>query len=184
MLVRSKVFAEDKTSPAPFVVTPPLFRLDGGQQSRLRIVKTDTSQQVKGRESLNWLCVTGIPPKSGDAWGSKDANAAAATLNVQVSVGSCLKLIERPASVDGHPEDEGGKLSWRLNGGHLTVTNPTPYYMNLTNVMIGGVPVEKLDYVAPGGSRIFNVSPGAARNIVWQVVTDFGGKSRSWTAAL
>ncbi|WP_339735666.1 fimbria/pilus periplasmic chaperone, partial [Aeromonas sp. HMWF014] len=40
MLVRSQVFAEDKTTPAPFLVTPPLFRLDGQQRSRLRVVHT------------------------------------------------------------------------------------------------------------------------------------------------
>ncbi|MCZ5740328.1 fimbria/pilus periplasmic chaperone [Escherichia coli] len=40
MLVQSEVLAEDRKGKAPFVVTPPLFRLDGLQSSRLRIVRT------------------------------------------------------------------------------------------------------------------------------------------------
>lgn len=40
MLVQSMVFDEDKKSPAPFITTPPLFRLDGSQTSRIRIVRT------------------------------------------------------------------------------------------------------------------------------------------------
>lgn len=40
MLVQSEVLAENQKDPAPFVVTPPLFRLDALQSSRLRIVRT------------------------------------------------------------------------------------------------------------------------------------------------
>lgn len=40
MLVQSKVTDEDHKTPSPFLVTPPLFRLEANQQSRLRIIRT------------------------------------------------------------------------------------------------------------------------------------------------
>lgn len=42
VLVQSEIYAENRTDPGPFIVTPPLFRLDGQQQNRLRIVSTET----------------------------------------------------------------------------------------------------------------------------------------------
>ncbi|MEF9898154.1 MAG: fimbria/pilus periplasmic chaperone [Pseudomonas sp.] len=67
ILVQSVVLGEDTKSKAPFVVTPPLFRLEGQQQSRLRIVRTG-GDFANDRESLQWLCVNGIPPKADEAW--------------------------------------------------------------------------------------------------------------------
>ncbi|EHO3245598.1 fimbria/pilus periplasmic chaperone, partial [Escherichia coli] len=62
MLVQSEVLAEDQKGAAPFVVIPPLFRLDALQSSRLRIVRTG-GDFPSDRESLQWVCVKGIPPK-------------------------------------------------------------------------------------------------------------------------
>ena len=44
----------------PFIITPPLFRLDGNQQNLLRIVNTG-GQLPTDRESLYWLNVKAIP---------------------------------------------------------------------------------------------------------------------------
>lgn len=68
VLVQSSVKSvNEKDGEAPFVVTPPLFRLDPKQQSRLRVVMTQ-DVKVKDKESLYWLCAMGIPPEQGDAW--------------------------------------------------------------------------------------------------------------------
>lgn len=92
MLVQSEVLAEDRKGKAPFVVTPPLFRLDGLQSSRLRIVRTG-GVFPEDRESLQWLCVKGIPPKSGDRWADdKNRNKADDRVSLQMnfSVNSCM----------------------------------------------------------------------------------------------
>lgn len=67
ILVQPKLARGDKKTAANFMVTPPVFRLDGGQQSRLRIVRVG-GEYPKDRESLDWLCVTGVPPKADDEW--------------------------------------------------------------------------------------------------------------------
>ncbi|MEB7742644.1 fimbria/pilus periplasmic chaperone, partial [Escherichia coli] len=67
VLVQSEVLKEDRTGGAPFVVTPPLFRLDGQQSSRLRIIRTGGNFPTD-RESLQWLCVKSVPPRAEDKW--------------------------------------------------------------------------------------------------------------------
>ncbi|ARZ01098.1 fimbria/pilus periplasmic chaperone [Yersinia ruckeri] len=186
ILVRSQVFAENKTSPAPFVVTPPLFRLDGQQQSRLRVVNTG-GQMPSDRENLNWLCVTGIPPQSDDAWAAdkegKSAAPKSVSLNVQVSVQNCIKLLVRPSSI-GPLADRASSLVWTRQGNALNVNNPTPFYMNLSRVTVGGANVEQLQHIAPFSSHSFTLPKGAAGQVQWQVITDAGGQSRMYQASL
>lgn len=187
MLVKSTVLDEDKKTPAPFIVTPPLFRLDGRQQSRIRIVRTE-GDFAKDRETLKWLCVTGIPPKADDQW-AKDKSGKTiapthATINVQVSVSSCIKLLVRPSSIKGDPTDVASAVVWQRAGNKLKVTNPTPFYMNLKSASVGGKEVEGLDYIPPQSERQFDLPSGASGEVQWQIVTDFGGESRLYKSAL
>ncbi|MGQ8704273.1 fimbria/pilus periplasmic chaperone [Serratia marcescens] len=186
MLVKSEVFGEDKKTAAPFIVTPPLFRLDGQQQSRVRIVRTG-GDFAKDRETLQWLCVTGIPPKADDEWAKKNGQAvkpSQATINVQISVSSCIKLMVRPSSVKGSPTDMASSLVWKRQGDKVKVTNPTPFYMNLRSISVGGKKVDGFEYIPPQGERTFTLPKGAAGKVEWRVITDFGGDSRPYTGEL
>lgn len=188
MLVRSTVLAEDKKTPAPFVVTPPLFRLDGKQQSRLRIVRTG-GQFVADRESLQWLCVTGIPPKNDDQWavgedGKSKAPANKVSLNVQVSVQNCIKLLVRPKGIKSPTLNEADALAWSRSGGKLNAKNPTPYYINLNSLTVGGKPVSDLEYIPPFSSRSFTLPAGATGQVQWRAIDDIGSVSKVYQAAL
>lgn len=59
ILVQSSVKAADKSSPAPFLVMPPLFRLEANQQSQLRIVRTGGDMPTD-RETLQWVCIKAV----------------------------------------------------------------------------------------------------------------------------
>ncbi|MBI0676609.1 fimbria/pilus periplasmic chaperone [Citrobacter koseri] len=186
MLVKSQVIEEDKKTAAPFIVTPPLFRLDGQQQSRLRIINTGGGMP-SDRETLQWLCVTGIPPKADDAWaqdGGGKSKPDHATLNVQISVSSCIKLLVRPSNIRGAPTDVASSLVWTREGGQMKVNNPTPFYMNLKSVSVGGKDVDKLEYIPPFSSKMFALPQGASGEISWQMVTDLGGVSKTYKAEL
>ncbi|EOT1929388.1 fimbria/pilus periplasmic chaperone [Serratia marcescens] len=190
MLVQSSVKAEDTTSPAPFVVTPPLFRLDGKQQNRLRIVRTGGTMPAD-RESLQWLCIKGIPPKNDDAW-ANDASgktqapkANAMSLDVQLSISNCIKLLVRPGAVKGTVTDVAKTLTWRVDGGRLTVKNPTPFYMSFASLQLGSAPVTHAEYVAPFGSKSYPMPKGVSGGQVqWKVITDYGGESPVYQAAV
>ncbi|XTI19235.1 fimbria/pilus periplasmic chaperone [Escherichia coli] len=58
ILVQAEVLLEDQRTPAPFVITPPLFRLDALQSSRLRIIQTGGDFPTD-RETLQWVCIKG-----------------------------------------------------------------------------------------------------------------------------
>ena len=186
MLVQSEVLKEDRKERAPFVVTPPLFRLDGLQSSRLRIVRTG-GDFPGDRESLQWLCVKGIPPKQDDKWaedGNKKKPADSVSLQVQLSVDTCAKLLVRPSAVKGHPDDVAGKVTWTKAGNRLKGTNPTPFYINLSELSVGGKVVNESHYIAPYSSYEYALPSGAAGKVQWQVITDYGGKSGLFEAEL
>ncbi|WP_233445503.1 fimbria/pilus periplasmic chaperone [Enterobacter asburiae] len=182
ILVQSKVTGDDKKTAANFMVTPPVFRLDGGQQSRLRIVRVG-GEYPKDRESLNWLCVTGVPPKADDEWAQGEASKSkSVSLNIQMSISSCIKLLVRPSSVSGGPEKSGSSLTWILKEGKLEVSNPSPFYMSLTEVKVGNEKVTS-DYVPPFGKTLLT-APGAksGETAQWKVITDYGGTSQAFQA--
>lgn len=181
ILVQGKVFAEDKKTAAPFIITPPLFRLEAGQQNRLRIIRTG-GNFTPDRESLQWVCVGGVPPKNTDIWAQdkngNSATAATALLNLEVSLTSCIKLFVRPSGLKGTPEDAAASLTWRREGDKISVHNPSPFYMNLASVTVSGKTVKGVEYIAPFADRQFMLPQGASGQVQWTVITDVGGESR------
>ncbi|EJU0261316.1 pili assembly chaperone PapD [Salmonella enterica subsp. enterica serovar Newport] len=172
ILVQSSVKAADKSSPAPFLVMPPLFRLEANQQSQLRIVRTGGDMPTD-RETLQWVCVKAVPPENEPS----DTQAKGATLDLNLSIKVCDKLIFRPDAVKGTPEDVAGNLRWVETGNKLKVENPTPFYMNLASVTVGGKPITGLEYIPPFADKTLNMPGGTRGDIEWSVITDFGGES-------
>ena len=61
-LLQSWVDNIDGKSRAPFIITPPLFRLEAGDDSSLRIIKT-ADNLPENKESLFYINVRAIPAK-------------------------------------------------------------------------------------------------------------------------
>lgn len=149
---------------APFIVTPPLFRLDGGQQNLLRIVRTG-DKLPEDRESLYWLNVKSIPGTD------KEGNSN----SLQIAVKTRIKLIFRPASLKGVPEDVADSLIWTQHGNRITVRNPTPFIMNFKQVRIGGNVLKGVTYVLPKSEATFVVPAGVGGKVNWKLISDYGG---------
>ncbi|MEB7884013.1 fimbria/pilus periplasmic chaperone [Serratia fonticola] len=185
VLVQSSVKSvNEKDGEAPFVVTPPLFRLDPKQQSRLRVVMTQ-DVKVKDKESLYWLCAMGIPPEQSDVWaeGSAPAKSAnTASLNISVRMSQCIKLILRPEAVKGQPQDVASAVTWQREGDKLMASNPTPFYMNLRTLSVGGKDVPDANFIPPMSSRTFEVPHGVSGKVSWTIVNDLGGDSGPYEA--
>ncbi|BBD80870.1 fimbrial biogenesis chaperone [Aerosticca soli] len=135
--------ATPETTDVPFLITPPLFRMEPKKEQNLRIVFTGAALP-SDRESLFWLNVLEVPPKPG---------AQAAGQNVlQLALRSRLKLFYRPDGLPGNPLEAPGQLRWQLardGTGHVLVAhNPTPYYLTLAEVSL-----------AAGGAR-WEAEPG------------------------
>ncbi|EPS8492103.1 fimbria/pilus periplasmic chaperone [Yersinia enterocolitica] len=193
ILVQTQVKAEDKHSPAPFVVTPPLFRLDAGMQGRVRVIRTG-GNFPQDRESLQWLCLTGVPPKEGDVWDNSQHNKNKTTqdvnLDIRLSVSTCMKLLVRPDQLKQKPEEVAGELIWHRKGKQVQVNNPTPFYMSFEFIHLGDKNINLSSagantYVAPFGERSFALPTDVAGNpseISWQIINDLGGGSKTFKA--
>ncbi|UMS29252.1 chaperone protein AfaB [Escherichia coli] len=184
ILVQSEVLAEDRKSHAPFIVTPPLFRLDGGQSSHLRIIRT-SGEFPSDRETLQWVCVKGIPPKEGDKWAEVDKDKKTdnkMSMQVQLSVKNCIKLFFRPSSVKGHSDVAASQIAWQRSGEKLKGTNSTPFYINLSELTIGGWKVKEHLYISPFSSVDYDLPVGASGKVQWRVINDYGGKSNLFVA--
>lgn len=179
-LIKSVVLDESTKQTAPFIVTPPLFRLDGGRSNAVKITRTGGSYP-SDRESINWLCVQSIPPEPDAAWAEdkKEDGAVRASVNVQLSLNNCIKLFVRPGSVRGNPVDVADKVSWAIKGKNVTASNPTPFYMNISKVSVNGKKLDiKRSYIPPFSEEKYllpkDIMPKAT--IKWTVVGDYGEK--------
>ncbi|MCG0457723.1 molecular chaperone [Enterobacter cloacae complex sp. ECC445] len=148
---------------APFIVTPPLYRLDKGQQNIERILLAGSLSQEK--ESLYWLNIKAIP------------SAIRIENSLQVAVKTRIKLIYRPENLKGTlPEQLADKLTWQLSGNQLQVTNPTNYVMNFNEISVGGKKLENVSYVLPGATARFDLPKGSSGgNVVYKIINDYGG---------
>lgn len=164
---------EGSTEKAPFILTPPLFRLDGGVQNVLRVVRVGGALP-EDRESLFWLNVKSIPSAS------REGNT------LQIAVKTRIKLLFRPAALQGKsPEDVSGQLTWRRAGSKLAVNNPTPFYMNFQSVTVNGKEVDDATYAAPFSQASFSLPATVGGNTVsWKLITDYGGIGAAHQATL
>ncbi|MCG3463604.1 molecular chaperone [Xenorhabdus bovienii] len=149
---------------APFLVTPPLFRLDGEQENRLRIILTDDSLP-QDRESVFWLNVKAIP-----AVEKNDAN------RLLISVKNRIKLFYRPAGLTEKLADNAyQQLTFSRQNGQLVVQNPTPFHISFHNITVGNNPVPEAGMVAPFSRRQWPLPAGSGNTVTWRAINDFGG---------
>lgn len=182
ILLQTDVLAEDMKTRAPFMVTPPLMRLDPQEQTRLRIVRTG-GEFSADRESLQWLCAKGIPPKADDAWAQDSRNKQAVSknkvsMNVRLSISNCIKLFVRPKGVKGSPVEAARNVIWRWQSNQLKGTNPSPFYINLNSLKVDGRRVDNAPYIPPFSSHEYAVKGvKAGSQVSWKIINDYGGES-------
>ncbi|WP_343552963.1 molecular chaperone [Pantoea sp.] len=154
---------EKNTAKVPFVITPPLFRLNHDSDNALRIANT-ASNLPKDRESLYWLSVKSIA-------GQKENKQ---TNQLQIALRSRIKFIYRPAALDQKGAEEAYKsLTFSHQGGELLIKNPTPYYVSFYSLKVGGKAVDLPGMVAPFAEH--RVKAAQSGTIEWQAINDYGG---------
>ena len=172
-LIQSWIDVQDEQSgKAPFIITPPLYRLDGGQKNLERIVMTGSLPQ--GQESLFWLNIKAIPSAS------KQMNS------LQIAVKTRIKLIYRPETLRAStPEEQANKLTWRRAGNTLQVNNPTPYVINFNEITLGNKKLDDVTYVMPSGTARFPLPNGTSGNtLTFKVINDYGSPGELHRASL
>ncbi len=118
-LIQSWVENADGQRDGRFVITPPLFAMQGKKENTLRIIDATNNQLPQDRESLFWMNVKAIP--------SMDKSKLSDN-TLQLAIISRIKLYYRPGKLALPPDQAAEKLTFSRSGSSLTLTNPTPYY--------------------------------------------------------
>lgn len=171
-LIQSWIDMQDGVAgKAPFIITPPLYRLDGGQKNLERIVMTGSLPQEQ--ESLFWLNIKAIPSAS------KQMNT------LQIAVKTRIKLIYRPEGLRAStPEEQANKLTWQQSGNAIQVNNPTPYVINFNEITLGGRKLDDVTYVLPGASARFLLPEGVSgHSLTFKVINDYGSPGTAHQAS-
>ncbi|MBP0592725.1 fimbria/pilus periplasmic chaperone [Paraburkholderia sp. LEh10] len=167
--------AESKT---PFVITPPIFRMDAGKAQTLRVMYTGDALP-QDRESVYWLNVLDVPPKADAA---PDANT------LQFAYRTRIKVFVRPPKLPGTPDAAPRQLDWKVvpapqgKGQALAVSNPTAYHVSFSEITVSANGAtyknEKGGMVAPHGKEIIDVpqmNGVQSGNVHYIAINDFGG---------
>jgi P pilus assembly chaperone PapD len=154
---------------APFVVTPPLFRLDHEKRSQLRVTYTG-KPLAEDKETLFYMSVKAIP--------GIDKNKSGNML--QIALNQKIKLIYRPQVLkDSEANDAYKNLKFYRQDGSLIVKNPTPFFISFYELKAGGKEIAEAGMVAPRGETRFKNA--ASGKIEWRAINDFGGATPPMT---
>lgn len=154
----------------PFIITPPVTRVEGNQGQTLRITFTGTQALPQDRESLYYFNLLDIPPKPSKAYLKDNPNY------LQFSVRSRLKLFYRPSNLPYPPAEAYKKVTWLAKGGKLWADNPTPYYLTFTQATVGGKSAPEAVMVAPFSQGEFDVKGvNNGQKVKWSLINDYGG---------
>lgn len=164
----------------PFLITPPLFRMEPHRDQSLRIIATPAPAPLPSdRESLFWLNVLEIPPKP------TGAEMAGKNL-LQFALRSRLKLFYRPAQLSGDPIKAPELVTWTVvadgQGYALDVHNPTRYHITFVKLSLkvgGKLYTADAGMVKPLGTLRLAVkgltqAPAPGTPIAYEIINDYG----------
>lgn len=157
-----------QTGRAPFLLTPPMFRMapHSGQTLRLQFTGADLP---KDKESVFWLNTLQIPPA---AKGGEAAN------QMVVMLRSRMKIFWRPAGLQGSPDTMDKTMQAAVSGNRLSLTNNSGYFASLARVVVqvANKPVALGgEMIAPGATKVWTLSgPPAGKTVQMTWINDQG----------
>lgn len=151
----------------PFIVTPPLFRLNADSSSALRIVKIGNLPD--NRESIYWLNIKSIPTSNPNAKNQ-----------LNISVNSRIKLFYRPASLTTQDAAEAyKKVKFYRSGDQIYAKNQTPFYISMGSLNVNGRELPNPGMISPMSEKSWSIpaAPSSELQINWSVINDYGGRT-------
>ncbi|UQQ51802.1 fimbrial chaperone [Enterobacter roggenkampii] len=161
----------------PFIITPPVSRIDPKKGQSVRITYTGTPLP-QDRESLFWFNVLEIPPKS--------KNVDKENLNqLQLAFRTRIKFFFRPDGLKGTPGDAAKGLTWTQkkdgNAIKLVAHNSSPYNISVSTVTFktGPKTYEVIHQaVAPFSDAVMTIKGLASvenGSVEYDAINDYGG---------
>lgn len=167
----------------PFVITPPVSRIDPQKGQSLRITYMG-SALPQDRESLFWFNVLEIPPKS-------KAKEGESLNQLQLAFRTRIKLFFRPDGLKGTPGDAATNLKWsqKKEGNTLSLfaQNDSPYNVSVSNVKLK---VGSKEYTVDSKSvlpfsgvsmPVKGLSNNISGTVIYNTINDNGGTDKRET---
>lgn len=163
-------WAEDsngnKTS--DFVITPPLSVLKPKNENSLRIIYTGPVLP-KDRESIFWLTVKAVPPLN-DKEDSKNV--------LQLASANRIKVFYRPVELTAAVQDAPAMLTAKMVGQDIVLTNPSPYFITLVNVILGGKKIGSTMVPPKDSIKLKPQKPAGSGQLQFQTINDYGAQTK------
>lgn len=163
-LVQSWVESADGTKTKDFVVTPPLYASGPENENTLRLMHVG-SPLPADRESLYYFVAKAIP--------SVDEKANEGKNVLYVAAANRIKLFVRPAGLKPDISVAPAELTFRQTGTKLDISNPTPYYLTLTEMKAGTKALDVV-MVPPKGQASVPLPAGSGSSISYRTINDYG----------
>lgn len=153
-----------------FIITPPLFRLDAEKENTIRIVR-GTNPLPNDRESLFEFSVAAIPSVKGQP------------NSVSLAIRSRFKLFYRPDGLSGDVKMAWSSLRWHQQGNMLIATNPTPWFITLSSVVVNGTAANDPGMIQPFGQQEYvGCKNTPSCSVRWRALNDYGQPTDFMTA--
>lgn len=159
-------YDENNNDESPFMITPPLFKIEKDENYSLKIFKIDEIEK-KDRETLYRINIKRIPVLS-DSDESKNL--------LHISMNSVYNLIYRPISIEENAKDAYNKIEFLKNkNNEFIIKNPTPYFITLLNVSCNDVLLINKSKTIPPFKK-YNTKNKIKKDglIKWKTIDQFG----------
>lgn len=168
----------------PFVITPPLFRLDAGQSQVIRIRKL-VSSLPSDRESVFFLATKLIPNQIAE----KTPLNQQSSMRLQMVTLYRIKLFYRPKGLvaEGAVEQAIKTVQVIKKARQLIIYNPSAYYLTFSQIKLGQQLVaasQLMQMVAPYSKTAYDLTQATTANSVTLVAIDEHGQATSTTVKL
>ena len=173
--------SDPSTITAPFVITPPISRIDPKRGQTVSFLYNGREALAKDRESVFWFNVLEIPPKV-DEKSRKDASV------LQMAFRTRIKLFYRPKGIGGDlaaaKAIEAVQWSSAMKNGKVVIKgkNDTPFHVSYISAkIVSGHNFIDLEsgMIAPFSQGSFAVKNNqripAGASIEYNAINDFGG---------
>lgn len=174
-LVQSWTDTGDEKTRGPFIVTPPLFRLDAQKEQSLRITWTGAPLPTD-RESLFYMNIRTIPAVEK----TEDHKNV-----LRLIYKTRLKMFWRPKGLEGTSEEACKNLHFTFAGDQLSITNKGDFYSVFDSLWVNKTKIKNAELIAPKATIVLPASHYSLGSTVkWRCITDFGSASEEYTTSL
>jgi P pilus assembly protein, chaperone PapD len=118
--------AKPGQSSVPFIITPPVIRIDPAKGQAVRIMAMNPALS-QDRETLFWFNMLEIPPKP-------TAMIQSGTNLVQLAFRTRIKFFYRPVNLPQSSLEAYRNLKFSVNGSTLKVKNDSPYFITFNSI--------------------------------------------------